>query len=391
MKTRALISLLPIALAACGGEAPDGVARSFADADSIVRAWVEDERVPGAVLRVTVRGGEAFERAYGHAQLEPPRRMTPETVFDLASVTKVMATTMGLMLLVDRGQIELEAPANRYLPDFRGQEKDEITVVHLLTHRAGLSQWQPLYYTASHPDSAYAFVRDFELEWPVGEERHYSDLGFMLLGRVVESVSGSTLDAFSSTELYAPLDLTHTRFRPTAEQGPFAATSHGNPFERRMVHDTAFGYRIDVDPTSWDGWRSGTLVGEVNDGNAHHAWQGVAGHAGLFSNARELDRLLRLLLSEGERGGRRYISAEVVRDFLTPRTGGQALGWQRPEWAPADAFMHTGFTGTFVMGVPSLGMSIVLLTNRQNGGVDDDTRYPDVGPLQRAVVEALTR
>jgi CubicO group peptidase (beta-lactamase class C family) len=321
--------------------------------------------------------------------------MTPGTIFDLASVTKVMATTMAVMLLADRGRLEVDAPVHLYLPDFRGSHKDSITIRHLLTHSSGLAQWQPLYYSAASPDGAFQVIRDMPLDWGVGEGRHYSDLGFMLLGRVVERVTGTTLDRFVSREIYRPLGLEHTGFRPAGcdphcPRGPFAATSHGNPYEFRMVHDTTFGYRYRGDPDGWDGWRRYTLVGEVNDGNAFHAFGGVAGHAGLFSTARDLRVLLDLLLDGGVSTGRRVLAQETVRTFLSPTEFGQALGWQMPGWAPEGSFSHTGFTGTFVMGVPGRHLALILLTNRQNLGVDSDTRYPDLGALQRGVVEAVT-
>jgi CubicO group peptidase (beta-lactamase class C family) len=131
-------------------------------------------------------------------------------------------------------------------------------------------------------------------------------------------------------------------------------------------------------------------VGEVNDGNAYHAFGGVAGHAGLFSTAEELQVLLQLLLDRGEYGGRRYLSAALVDSFLAPTGDGQALGWQTPDYAPPGSFAHTGFTGTFVLGVSPDALGVILLTNRQNTGLDGSGYYPDVGPLQRAVAAVLT-
>lgn len=417
MPIAALLGLLGVVLAALGVASPQQPVGPVETADSLVSAWVDAERIPGAVLRISLDGEPIFERAYGWAFLydygegqyqfragaaggagierrTAPVRMTTETAFDLASVTKVMATTYATMLLVDRGAVEIDEPVQTYLSDFRGDGKEEVTLRHLLTHRSGLSQWQPIYYHAPDPAQAYSFLRDLPLEWSVGAERHYSDLGFMLLGLVVERVTGQPLNAFLERELYGPLGLGATGFRPTAPlargaDGPFAATSHGNPFERRMVHDSTFGYRIDVDPDVWDGWREYTLSGEVNDGNAFHAFGGVAGHAGLFSNARDLSILLQLLIEGGEWGGRRYLSREVIDSFLSSAGDEQALGWQLPADAPPSAFGHTGFTGTYALGVPDAGLSIVLLTNRQNVGVNSETSYVDVGPLQRAVVEAI--
>jgi len=388
-----------------------------------VSAWVEAERVPGAVLLVIKDGRPVLERAYGWAQLYDygagqygdeggvseadtktaaigihrlgePRAMTVETVFDLASLTKVLATTLAIMDLVGRGGLDLDAPVHRYLPEFRGAAKDSVTLRHLLTHRSGLPEWLPVYYHASDAEAAYAYIRDVPLQWGVGEGRHYSDLGFMLLGRVVEQVSGEPLDAYLATRFYRPLGLTSTGFQPRRPAGPaemdrFAATSHGNPFERRIVHDSAFGYPIEGDPDAWNGWRRYTLVGEVNDGNAYYAFRGLAGHAGLFSTAGDLGVLLQLLLDRGSYSGWRYLVPEVVDAFLQPAGEGQALGWQVPDYAPAGSFTHTGFTGTFVLGAPERRLGFVLLINRQNVGVDARGYYPDVNPLRRAVAEAL--
>jgi CubicO group peptidase (beta-lactamase class C family) len=407
---------LPAAAQAGSGAAtPHHTDPALGAADSLVAAWVASGRVPGAVLLVLRHGQPILENAYGHARLmeyaqgeygasqagedrpEALRRMaepvpmTTATAFDLASVTKVMATTFAVMLLADRGALDVDAPAWRYLPDFRGGGKDDVTVRHLLSHTAGLQQWVPTYDHASDADAAYAYVRDLPLGWPVGEGRHYSDLGFMVLGRLVEGVAGRPLDAFLRDELFGPLGLEDTGFRRRGGSGerPVAATSHGNPYEHRMVHDSTFGYRIPGDPSAWDGWRRYTLAGEVNDGNAWHGWGGVAGHAGLFSTARDLSVLLRLLLDGGEHHGRRHLRAETVEAFLEPAVEGQALGWQLPAYAPAGSFAHTGFTGAWVLGVPARGMAVVLLTNRQHLGVDQRGLYPDLGPLQRGVAAAL--
>jgi serine-type D-Ala-D-Ala carboxypeptidase len=389
--------------------------------------------------------------------------MTVGHLFDLASVTKVMATTWAMMLLVDQGLLDLDAPVHTYLPDFRGLDKDRITVRDLLTHRSGLHRWKPVYYHAGTPPEAYAFIRDLPLEFGVGEDRRYSDLGFMLAGYLVEAVSGRPLDQFLHQELYGPLGLARTgscphpgpreeeeaplqgplgpRLRedgkaphlrrrplfalsgegpssPSPGEGPpegeggtpsasFAATSHGNPYEKRMVEDDSFGYLCDEDPDEFTGWRTHTLQGEVNDGNAWYAHQGVAGHAGLFSTASDLGVILGVLLEGGRHGSRRMVREGVVEEFLTPDTlTGNGVGWamsrmERREDTGAGeggetegvrVFSHSGFTGTYVLGVPELGLALVFLSNRQNVGVNAEGFYPDAAevylPLVRRLVEA---
>lgn len=372
-------------------------ARSLALADSILADAAAREVVPGAVLVVLQGDSIIHERAFGYAQLYDynmlrsvkPRPMDTATIFDLASVTKVMATTYAIMLLVDRALIDIDAPAHRYLTELRGTHLDSVTVRHLLSHSAGLAQWQPLYYHAATPQQTYDFIRTLPLEWRVGENRHYSDLGFMLLGYMVERASGQPLDAFVREELYAPLGLRATTFLPKKRGlAGFAATSHGNPYERRMVHDTSFGYDYAGDPHAWSGWREYTLEGEVNDGNAWHALGGVAGHAGLFSTGRELATLLNVLLDGGVHEGRRILDAGVIARFMRKDRFGHGLGWQLPADTPEGSFAHNGFTGTYVIGVPRHDLAIVLLTNRQNLGVNDAGYYPGMG-VQQQVIRAI--
>lgn len=405
MKTIIALALfLPLTVAAqqrsdlrrldAGGEALD---RGIATADSLVSAAVE-HTIPGAVLLVARDGKVIHQRAFGWAQLNDfhvhrlahPRPMHTSTLFDLASVTKVMATTMAVMMLTSEGRIDVDAPVYTYLPDFRGAHLDSITVRHLLTHSAGLVQWQPLYYHASNERETYDVIRQMPLQWGVGEGRHYSDLGFMLLGYIVEHVTRQPLDRFVHDSLYARLGLRSTTYLPKRHGfRDFAATEQGNGYERHMVYDSTFGYRYRGDPTAWNGWREYVLDGETDDGNAWYANNGVAGHAGLFSTAADLHVLIDLLLAHGSYHGRQYIRPDVVDRFLTRDRYQNFLGWMSPNGLPDGSFSHTGFTGTYVLGVPKYGLSIVLLTNRQNMGTDARGYFPDVGPLQAAISHAI--
>jgi serine-type D-Ala-D-Ala carboxypeptidase len=374
-----------------------GLRRGIATADSLVGVAI-GTITPGAVLLVAQHGVVLEDRPFGYAQLEDyegrrlaaPRPMHATTMFDLASLTKVMGTTMAVMLLVDRGRLDLDAPVWHYLPDFRGPHRDSITIRHLLSHSAGLVQWQPIYYHARNEAEAYAVIRDMPLQWGVGEGRHYSDLGFMLLGYIVERTSGQRLDVFLDSALYRPLGLHSTTFVPKSHGfTDFAATEQGNVYERHMVYDSTFGYRYTGDPTAWDGWRHYVLDGEVDDGNSFYAHGGIAGHAGLFSTAAELRVLVDLLDAGGTYGGRRYISDDVVKRFLTRDRYDNYLGWMLTAGMPAGSFSHTGFTGTYLLGVPRYGLSVVLLTNHQNLGTDAKGYFPNVAPLQAAVSRAI--
>lgn len=386
------------AVVAARGRGDGALLRAVAIADSLVGAAVKAERIPGAVLLVAQNGKVLHEKAYGWAQLydygmkrlAKPRSMKTSTVFDLASVTKVMATTYAVMLLSDRGRIDLDAPVYTYLPEFRGAHFDSITVRHLLTHSSGLVQWQPLYYHAHTAAETFAHISSMPLQWGVGEGRHYSDLGFMLLGYLVERVSGTPLDRFVLDSVYRPLGLRHTTFLPRRHGlRDFAATEHGNGYERHMVYDSAFGYYVPGDPKAWDAWRRYTLVGEVNDGNSFYANGGVAGHAGLFSTASDLAVLLQVLLDGGVHGGTRLLKAETVSRFMTRDRFGHNVGWMFPRGAPEGSFSHGGFTGTYVLGVPKYRLAVVLLTNRQNAGTNSAGYFTNVGPLEQGVTRAL--
>lgn len=372
--------------------------------DSLIIRAIDQHHIPGAVIRVQRDDSILHRKAYGYAQrydmqlneVDQSEKMTPEHLFDLASLTKVCATTFGIMMLVDRGKIQLDDPIHTWLPEFDSSEKKQITVRHLLSHSAGLYQWKPTYYYAENKTEQYTYIAELPLNWPVGEGRHYSDLGFMLLGDIIESVSGEPLEQFLRRELYKPLNLLHTTFNPSEKKFTnIAATSHGNPFEKHMVYDNSFGYEVDVDPESWEGWRNYTLHGEVNDGNAWYAAGGVAGHAGLFSNVDDLQKLITLLLDQGAYRGKQLISSAVIDTFLTKNRFGNGLGWAMnpniisTQGAPPGTFGHTGFTGTNIAVLPALNLSVILLTNRQHAGLQEDGYYYDLSALRQQIVDAV--
>ena len=376
---------------------------ALVSADSILQAVVAEEHIPGAVVLIAQHGKTIYQKAYGSAQrydyglqrMDALLPMTTEHRFDLASLTKVFATTFGIMFLVDQQKVDLDAPLFTYLPAFRGPGKDSVTVRHLLTHSAGLYPWKPLYYHADNAQDTYAYISRLSLLHPVGKERHYSDLGFMLLGYLIEEVSGQPLDMFLTNALYKPVGLKMTAFNPPPGGPGFAATSHGNPYEYHMVADGDFGYLCDENPETFTSWRDYVLAGEVNDGNAYYAHDGLAGHAGLFSTASDLQLLLDLLLNKGTHAGQRLLSEAVVETFLTKDRFGHGLAWaMSTDEIPVDdlpdgSFGHSGFTGTYAVAVPAYGLSIILLTNRQNVGVNASGYYNSVTPLRKSITELM--
>ncbi|MEO9070437.1 MAG: serine hydrolase [Ginsengibacter sp.] len=374
--------------------------------DSILQSEVNNNVIPGAVIEIKKGNQVLCKKAFGYAQrndydnkpLAHPEVMTTDDLFDLASLTKVVGTTNSIMLLVDRGLIKVDDPIGKYIPAFNVGDKKQITIRNLLTHTAGLITWYPLFYRASNKEEAYKLIGELPLAFPVGKVRRYSDLGFILLGEIIEKVSGMPLDQFDQKNIFIPLVMNHTTYDPLAKGRfkKFAATSHGNPFETRMVHDTSLGYVFkEIDPNQWNGWRHYTLRGEVNDGNAWYALHGVSGHAGLFSTVDDLQKLVDMLMHDGKVGSKQFINKKTLQLFLTKDDFKNGLGWMMdPENsfmknAPAGSFGHSGFTGTSIAVVPSLGISVIILINRQNMGLLPTGYYYNPNPIRRQIFDAV--
>lgn len=241
-------------------------------------------------------------------------------------------------------------------------------------------------------------IENLPLKYPVGKQRKYSDLGFMLLGAIVEKVSGMRLDRFEEENVFKPLGMVHTTYNPLqhGRTADIAATAPGNPYEYRMVHDPSLGFAVPgLDPASWNGWRQYVLKGEVDDGNAWYSMEGISGHAGLFSTAGDIQRLVNMLLHGGMAGRRRFISAAVIRQFLTPDLFHNGLGWMMDPAnsfmrdAPAGSFGHTGFTGTSIAVVPEYHVSVIILINRQNIGLQANGVYYNPNPIRLGIFEAV--
>jgi len=372
--------------------------------DSILEFHIKQDMIPGAVIQIKQGKKTLFSSAYGHANkfnyqqqlLVHPEKMTRRHLFDLASLTKVIATTSAVMILVDRGVIKLDNPIGDYIPGFDSTDKKTITVRHLLTHTSGLTEWYPMYYLADNKQKTYKLIESLPLKYPVGAERHYSDLGFVLLGQIVEEVSGLPFEVFLQKELFGPLHMNKTGFNPLKinKNKKIAATSHGNPYEKRMVHDSTLGFKVkEIDPESWNGWRTYTLQGEVNDGNAWYANEGISGAAGLFSHVNDIQKLLDQLMGKSKYP--QIVSKKTIELFLTRDSFDNGLGWvMDPENSviksgPDGSYGHTGFTGTSISVIPSNDISIILLINRQNKGLLSSGNYYNVSPLRQRIFETV--
>ncbi len=345
--------------------------------DSVIAA-IEAGVFPGAVVLVA-RGGVVRKRAaYGHSLLYegPGRRrpdpvvMTAEMVFDLASLTKVVATTTAVLQLVEAGTVTLDAPASAYLEGFARADKQAITVRHLLTHTSGLPANRPFYRRFHDAASIVAAVGRVRMADLPGARVLYSDLGFMALGAIVEHVAGLPLDRYVARHIAAPLGLRRTRYLPPPEWRPCIA-----PTECRTGRETVWG--------------------TVHDEKAA-AMGGVAGHAGLFGDADDLAAFAAALLDDGRGASARVLRPETVREMFSSQTGAlqptRGLGWLRDDpsfmgalAAPGSGVVgHTGFTGVSIVLDPRRRLSVILLTNRVHPGRNG----PALGPTRAAVAEA---
>jgi CubicO group peptidase (beta-lactamase class C family) len=376
--------------------------------DSILNSQVNNDKIPGAVIEIKQGDDVIMEQAYGYAQkydyehrrLAKPDTMTTGTMFDLASLTKVAGTTTSIMLLVDRGLVHVDDPVSKYLPAFGTPHKDSITIRNLLTHTAGLYEWYPMYYRAHNKEQTFKLIDELPLHFPVGAGRHYSDLGFTVLGEIIEKVSGMPLDEFEEKNIFAPLGMAYTMYNPLKKGRHFqiAATGPGNPYEHRMVYDPSMGYQFkEIKPAQWNGWRHYVLRGEVDDGNAWYAEHGVAGAAGLFSTVEDIQKLVDMLVHHGKVGSTQFISEQTIQTFLTKDKYLNGLGWMMDplnpviKGGPDGSFGHTGFTGTSIAVVPSKHLSVILLINRENMGLIGGKAYYNVSPIREEIFKAAMK
>lgn len=319
-------------------------------ADAVLDRYLAEKAFPGGVLAVGKDGALVHLHPFGHLSYDPgSAKVEADTLYDLASLTKVVATTTMAMMLVDDGRLDLRKRVSDFLPGFRGPGKDKVTVWHLLTHSAGIDWWAPLYKEIKGKQAYLKRIEAMDLVYEPGTKSVYSDLGVILLGDILERVAGEGLDVFARTRIFAPLGMHDTLFRPGPELLPRIA------------------------PTENDPWRGRVIRGEVHDENAY-ALGGVAPHAGLFSTAPDLARFCQMLLYGGVFEQHRLVSRQVVEEF-TRRAGvpgsSRALGWDTPSQPSsggtllsARAFGHTGFTGTSIWIDPEKRLFIILLTNR---------------------------
>ncbi len=330
-----------------------GAAQRFAAIDAAIRHGINLGIYPGAVVVVGRSDTILYSKGYGRytwssrSSMPDPSR----SLWDLASLSKVVATTSAVAVLVDQGRLDLDAPVQHYLPEFVGPGKDEVTVRMLLNHTSGLPPDSPLY-RADSPRSALARLYSVPLERPAGESMKYSDLNAILAGLIVEQVSGQPLDTYADSVVFGPLGMKTTTYNPAPALRPRAV------------------------PTAR--WRGAPVAGVVNDQNAR-ILGGVAGHAGVFSTGLDLARFAQSWLKDSTANdSTAWLARGTMAEFLqhSPTSGTRVLGWDTPnppgsdkpslfgQCATTTTIGHTGWTGTELWLDPAQNLFVVLLTNR---------------------------
>jgi CubicO group peptidase (beta-lactamase class C family) len=332
---------------------------------------VEENVFPGAVVLVAYQGKIVFHEAFGSSRIIPQKvPMTRGTLFDIASLTKPVAAGTACMLLVQRGLLKIEDPVHKIVPEFGNGEKEKVKIFHLLTHSSGFRAWRPLYKEVSpeaekRPDSVgddetrkkiYELVHREPLSYSTATQSLYSDLNFILLGEIVERLTGMRLDQFFDKETSPKFKLAETFYLPWREK----------------ISKTRLQGKI-VAATEDCPWRKEILMGVVEDENAY-ALGGVSGHAGLFSTVSDLYRFLEVLLA-ADSGDASILPPKLVRLFLdrnseVPKSS-WALGWDTPsapsssgQFFPSRSFGHLGYSGTSIWADRDKKLVVILLTNR---------------------------
>jgi CubicO group peptidase (beta-lactamase class C family) len=367
-------------LAACATARPAPVRPATPSPSAItdsVRAvllrGLADSAYPGAYA--VVGSSKEIYASMGVGHLDWATSPVPDenTMWDMASLSKVIGTTTAAMQLWEQGRLNLDAPVQKYIPEFTGKNKELVTVRNLLTHSSGLPAWRPLYKEARTPEDAIELVFTTPLDTLPNVRMVYSDLGIITLGKIIERISGESLDGYLSLHVFGPLGMKSTMYRPPAWM------------------------RQRIAPTERDPWRGRLVYGEVHDENSY-ALGGVAGHAGLFSTGHDLAIFAQMYLNEGVYDSVRIVHETTVKTFTQVQDSAlsnRALGWEVPSGTNSaghllsrHAFGHTGFTGTSIWMDPDRDLFVILLTNRVDPSRESRGIYAVRPALADAVAEA---
>ena len=371
-----------------------GMSRAgLARVDSIIAAAVADSVAPGAVVAIGRRGKLIHSRSFGRLDYRPNfAAVTDSSIWDVASLTKVVGTTSAVMLLVQDGLLQLDAPVRQYLPEWGGSPtKDSVTVHQLMTHQAGLPPFKPFWRTARDRAQFLAEIVALPLDYKPGSRMVYSDIGLILTGLIVERISGVALDEFLRERVFRPLGLRETMFNPLGQTLARVSSAAGGPSLLPRIAPT------EIDTL----FRKMHMHGRVHDENAF-AIGGVSGHAGLFSSARDLAVFAQMMLNRGFYGGDRIIASAIIDQFRRRQNdfSSRAIGWDTPapcgngtaagDYFSAESIGHTGFTGTSLWIDYKRDLFVVLLTNRVNPGRANQKHVPLRRAVHDAAIQAIT-
>lgn len=343
-----LLTILVLGFTSCKSQNkhPD-----FSSIDTLINFSIEDKAFPGAVVIISKNNKIIYEKGFGHLTYDDTSAVvTKNTIYDLASLTKVIATTTATMLCYDKKLFSLDNRVSKFISGFGNNGKEKITIKNLLLHNSGLPASLLFYKNTKNETEVLKEIYSCKLLYKPGSKMVYSDLGMILMGKIIEKVTGKRLDKFCKEEIFDPLGMKSTYFNPP----------------------DSLKYKIA--PTEVDDyWRHRLIWGEVHDETAS-LLNDVAGHAGLFSTAEDISKLINVLLNKGEFNGKQFIKSETVKLFTTKYSNQstRALGWDTKSEEHSTAgdmfsmksFGHTGFTGTSVWVDPTRDLFVIFLTNR---------------------------
>ncbi len=350
----------------------------FNDVDGVINKAVEDEAFPGAVVLIWKDGKSIYEKAYGNYTYDKSSpKVKTNTLYDLASVTKVVATTSAAMICYDSKLFSLDDKVIKYIPEFGVNGKENITIKNLLLHNAGLPAWKKFYGRDLNYDDVIKEIYSSQLEYKTGEKTVYSDLGIITLGKIIEKVTNKSLDNFCEVEIFNPLEMNTTFYNPKDSLKKLCAPTETDDY-----------------------WRMKTLQAEVHD-ETSAMLNGVAGHAGLFSTAEDIAKLMSVLMNKGKYRDVQIIKQSTVELFTKrySEESTRALGWDTKSDSGSSAgiyfsknsFGHTGYTGTSIWADPDRNLFVVFLTNRVYP-TRENTKIQKVRPqLHNAVIKSIEK
>ncbi len=349
---------------------------NFSEVENIINDAISDHAFPGAVVIVGKDGDIIFEKSFGHLTYEPNSpKVELSTMYDLASLTKVIATTTAAMLCIDKSLFSLDDPVSEFIPEFVSNGKEKVTIKNLLLHNSGLPAWKKYYNKNLSPSGILKDIYECKLQFVPGAKTLYSDLGMIVLGKVIEKATDKNLDEFCKEEIFNPLEMNNTFFNPPDS-----------------VKDN-------IAPTELDNyWRMRLIKGEVHD-ETSSLLGGVAGHAGLFSTANDIGKFLEMIMSEGRFREKQIISKETANLFTSKISAKdeRLLGWDLKSESGSSAgekfsknsFGHTGFTGTSIWIDPVRNLFVVFLTNRVYPSRENKKIYKVRPLLHDAIIDVL--